>query len=203
MAFKKPLSNFFSDNNYGLSYLRELARDVLVGLSEDTSPTLGGNLDAASYNISSIGTLGATTINATTYQQDSTTLSNIIWKDVTVTSTLLQTGGTVTVIAGGSGDQFKIRNIYLVGGGTNFSAVGDRTIILTDSTTTWTTVPNASIEAAPATTQVWSSTAVPFNAGTSNTASAAGSTIKFTYSGGTTDHNAGSINFSVCLEKVA
>jgi hypothetical protein len=126
------------------------------------------------------------------------------WVDVTVTAALLDSAGTVNVIAGVAGDQYKIRNIRLVGGGTSFGAGGDRTIVLTDGTTTWTTIANADIESAPAATLDWGNAKVPFNAGTSDTASVAGQAIRFAYAGGTTDHSGtGSIKFSVCIEKVA
>ena len=69
-------------------------------------------------------------------------LSEQKWVDVTCTATLLDasTGtGKVTVMAAGTGvnatDQYKIRNIRLVGGGTNFGSGGDRLLSLTDGTT--------------------------------------------------------------------
>lgn len=129
-------------------------------------------------------------------------MSDLIWKDVTVTAALLDAAGSVTVMAAGTTDQYKIRNVRLVGGGTNFAAGGDRLISLTDDTTTWTTIANADIESAPAATLDWGNTKVPFLTSTSDTKSAANTAIVFKYSGGTTDHSAtGSIKFSVCLEK--
>jgi hypothetical protein len=126
------------------------------------------------------------------------------WADVTVTAALLDAAGSVPVVVGGSGDQFKIRDIKLVGGGTNFGAGGDRLISLTDGTTVWTTIANADIETAPAATLPWGNAKVPFLTGTSDVASAAGSTVRFQYSGGATDHSGtGSIKFSVLVEKVA
>lgn len=132
-------------------------------------------------------------------------MSFVKWVDVTVTAALLDSAGTVAVVAAGaSTDQYKIRNIRLVGGGTSFGSGGDRLISLTDGTTVWTTVANADIESAPSATLDWGNTKVPFLTGTSDTASAAGSAIRFQYSGGTTDHSGtGSIKFSVCVEKVA
>ena len=138
------------------------------------------------------------------YKADGVTLSQLKWVDVTVTAALLDSAGTVPVIAGVTGDQYKIRNVRLVGGGTNFDAAGDRLISLTDGTTVWTTIANTDIEAAPAATLDWGNAKVPFLTGTSDTASASNAAIRFEYSGGTTDHSAtGSIKFSVCLEKVA
>ncbi|WP_040887750.1 hypothetical protein, partial [Zavarzinella formosa] len=144
-----------------------------------------------------------------TRQSDGIVVSELKYVDVTCTATLLDasTGtGKVNVIAAGAAtDQWKIRNIRLVGGGTNFGAGGDRLLGLTDGTTVWTTVANADIEAAPSATLDWGNSKVPFLTGTSDTPSAAGAQIYFQYSGGTpaTPHTTGSIKFSVCLEKVA
>ena len=137
-------------------------------------------------------------------KSDGVVISPIKWVDVTVTAALLDGAGTVNVIAGVTGDQYKIRDIRLVGGGTNFAAGGDRAISLTDGTTVWTTIANADIETAPAATLEWGNAKVPFLTGTSDTASVSNQAIRFAYSGGTTDHSAtGSIKFSVGLEKVA
>lgn len=138
------------------------------------------------------------------YKADGVALSNLKWVDVEVTAALLDAAGTVAVIAGVAGDQYKIRDIRLVGGGTNFGAGGDRLIDLTDGTTVWTQIANADIESAPAATLAWGNAKVPFLTGTSDVASVAGQAIRFVYSGGTTDHGGvGSIKFSVLLEKVA
>ncbi len=129
-----------------------------------------------------------------------------VWKDVTVTAALLDAAsqtGTVTVIAGNGVDQFKIRDVRIVGGGTNFGGGGDRTIDLTDGSTIWTTIANADIESAPTATLTWGNAKVPFLTGTSDTASVAGSTIRFQYGTGSTQHTTGSIKFSVLIEKVA
>lgn len=149
-------------------------------------------------------TTGIRNIDVVAYKQDGVTLSALKWVDVTVTAALLDSAGTVPVIAGVAGDQYKIRDVRLVGGGTSFAAGGNRLIDLTDGTTVWTTIANADIESAPAATLAWGNAKVPFLTGTSDTASVAGQAIRFVYSGGTTDHSAtGSIKFSVLLEKVA
>ena len=130
-------------------------------------------------------------------------LSNLIWADVTVTATALDGGGSVRVVAGETGITYKVRDIKLVGGGTNFGAGGDRNISLTDGTTTYTTIANADIEAAPATTLPWGNAKVPFLTGTSNTPTVAGQDLRFAYSGGTTDHTTGSIAFSILFERIS
>lgn len=137
-------------------------------------------------------------------KMDGVALSGLKWVDVDVTAALLDGAGTINVLAGVAGDQYKIRDIRLVGGGTNFGAGGDRLIDLTDGTTVWTQIANVDIESAPAATLAWGNAKVPFLTGTSDTASVAGQAIRFVYSGGTTDHGGtGSIKFSVCIEKVA
>ena len=136
-------------------------------------------------------------------KSDGVVISPIKIVDVTVTAALLDGAGTVAVIAGVAGDQYKVREIKLVGGGTNFGAGGDRTIVLTDGTTTWTTIANADIETAPANTLRWGDAKVPFSGGGSNTASVSNQAIRFQYAGGAADHTTGSINFSVEIEKVA
>lgn len=143
------------------------------------------------------------TVDAITYKGDGVTLSKFKWVTVTCTAALLDGAGTVPVIVGGTGDQYKIREIRLIGGGTNFGAGGDRLLDLTDGTTVWTTIANADLESAPSATLAWGNAKVPFLTGTSDTASTAASTIRFQYSGGTTDHTTGSIKFDVLLEQTA
>lgn len=148
--------------------------------------------------------LTGSTLNAATFQSNSVTLSKFKWVTKTVTAALLDSAGSVAVLAGVAGDQYKIRDVRLVGGGTNYAAGGDRLISLTDGTTIWTTIANADIETAPSATLAWGNAKVPFLTGTSDTASASAADIVFKYSGGTTDHSAtGSIKFDVLLEKVA
>ena len=135
-------------------------------------------------------------------------VSEMISVDVTCLASALDSAGKVNVMAAGTGlnatDSYKVRDITLVGGGTNFGAGGDRLISLTDGTTVWTTIANADLESAPAASLKWGNAKVPMLTGTSDTASVAGAQIYFAYSGGTTDHSAtGSLKFNVLLEKVA
>lgn len=123
------------------------------------------------------------------------------WVTVAATAALLDGALSIVVKAGQAGVRYYIRDIILHGGGTNFGAGGDRTLNLTDNTTVYTTVPNASLEAAPAVSVRWGATAIPFLTGVSNTKTVAGQNIVFKYAGGTTDHTTGSITFSVLLEK--
>lgn len=131
-------------------------------------------------------------------------VGRVFYVDVVCTAALLDSAGKITVAAAETGKQYKIRDIILVGGGTNFGAGGDRLLSLTDGTTVWTTIANADLETAPSASLPWGNAKVPMLTGTSNTASTAGARIWFAYSGGTTDHSGtGSITFSVGLERVA
>jgi hypothetical protein len=136
-------------------------------------------------------------------KRNGVTMSNLVWVDVTVTAAILDGGGQVNVMPSSTSDSYKVRNIRLVGGGTNFGAGGNRLMDLTDGTTVYTTIANADLEAAPAATLDWGNAKVPFLTNKSDVASVAGSAIGFKYSGGTTDHTTGSIKMSGCLEKVA
>lgn len=142
-------------------------------------------------------------------EADRTDVGRVFYVDVAATAALMDAAGKVTVVLpqvvpGQAAPQYKIRDVILVGGGTNFAAGGDRLIDLTDGTTVWTTIANADIEAAPAASLPWGNAKVPMLTGKSNVASVAGARIYFAYSGGTTDHSAtGAITFSVALERTA
>jgi hypothetical protein len=137
---------------------------------------------------------------------DGIAMSALKWVDVTCTAAALDasTGtGKVEVIAAVAGDQWKVRNVILVGGGTNFGAGGDRLLSLTDGTTVYTTIANADLESAPAASLMLGNAKVPFLTGTIDTKTVAGAQLYFQYSGGTpaTPHTTGSIKFSVLCEK--
>jgi len=123
------------------------------------------------------------------------------WIDVVCTAALLDGALSIVVKAGNAKYQYKVRNIILVGGGTNFGAGGNRLLDLTDGTTVYTTIPNADLEAAPAASLPWGNAKVPFLTGKSNVKTVAGADLVFKYSGGTTDHTTGSITFSIEVER--
>ena len=187
------------------------AADTISGLTASAAElnfndsSLAGTAAASkSLVLGSSKNVDTLSIDPAGMKSDGVAISPIKWVDVTVTAALLDAAGNVEVIAGVAGDQYKVRDVILVGGGTNYAAGGDRLISLTDGTTTWTTIANADIETAPAASLRLGDVKVPFLTGTSDTASASAAAIRFQYSGGTTDHSAtGSINFAVCLEKVA
>lgn len=173
-------------------------------LNFNDGPTAGVATASKTAVLGASKNLDTLSIDPGGLKSDGVAISPLKWVDVTVTAALLDAAGSVNVIAGVTGDQYKVRDIRLVGGGTNFGAGGDRLINLTDGTTVWTTIANADIETAPSATLSWGNAKVPFLTGTSDTASASNAAIRFQYSGGTTDHGGtGSIKFSVALEKVA
>jgi hypothetical protein len=189
----------------GSTTLSEAELGVVDGVTAGTVSASKALVVDSSKDITGIRNVTSTgASDFQTIKGDAVTLSQLKWVDVAVTAALLDSAGSAVVIAGVSGDQYKIRNIILVGGGTSFAAGGDRLISLTDGTTVWTTIANADIESAPSASLMWGNAKVPFLTGTSNTASASNASIRFQYSGGTTDHSGtGSITFSVLLEKVA
>lgn len=129
--------------------------------------------------------------------------SNLICVDVTVGQAALAAGGSVTLRASSGTIQYKIRNIFVNSGGTNFSGGGgDRLLSITDNTTVYSLVPAASLQTLANTT--WGSTGVPFPASAAiNTSTVAGQAIVAKYSGGTADYTAGSVVISLVLERVA
>ena len=131
-------------------------------------------------------------------------IGSLKYQEVVCTAALLDSAGKITVAAAETGKQYKVRDIILVGGGTNFAAGGDRLLDLTDGTTVYTTIANADLETAPSASLPWGNAKVPMLTSKSAVATAAGARLYFAYSGGTTDHSAtGSITFTVCLERVA
>ena len=129
--------------------------------------------------------------------------SNLLYVDITVGQAALAAGGSVTLRASSGAIQYKIRNIFVNRGGTNFSGGGgDRLLSITDNTTVYSVVPAASLQTLANT--AWGSVGVPFPASAAiNTSTAAGASLVAKYSGGTTDYTAGSVVISLILERVA
>lgn len=126
------------------------------------------------------------------------------WTEATITAADLDSAGTSTIIDSSGSEQYKIREIILSGAGTNYGSGGNRTIDITDGTTSWSIIPNATIESLAA--GRWGDTAVawPASASDINTASVAGTDIYATYAGGTTDHSGtGSLTLLVAYERTA
>lgn len=123
--------------------------------------------------------------------------------DITVGQAALAAAGSVTLVASSGSKQFKIRTLELESGGTNFSGGGgDRLGQVTDSTTVYSVVPAATMQALV--NARWGVTALPNAASAANnTSTAAGAALVFKYSGGATDYTAGSLRISGVVERVA
>lgn len=134
---------------------------------------------------------------------DSDPASDIVSFDVTVTAAALATGGTVTLQASSGTKQYKIRELFLNSGGTNFSGGGgDRLATISDGTTSYSVIPAANLQAL--TNERWGTTAVPYPAAAAiNTSTAAGAALTIAYSGGASDYAAGSMVISGIAERVA
>lgn len=133
---------------------------------------------------------------------DANVLSNLKYVTATLDAATLDGAGQVEIVAVGTVN-FAVREIILLGGGTNFGAGGNRTIVITDGTNVFTTIPNASMETAPAVANRWGSTPVPFTADAGNKVFS-GSSLYAEYAGGTTDHGgAGSIDVVLLIEFMA
>lgn len=123
--------------------------------------------------------------------------------DVTVNQAALASAGSVVLFSGSGAIQYRIKELFLNSGGTNFSGGGgDRLGQVTDGTTVFSVVPAATMQSLA--NARWGSTAVPFPASAPiDTKTAAGANLVFKYSGGTTDYTAGSLVISGTLERIA
>ena len=116
----------------------------------------------------------------------------------------LASAGTVKLLDAKSGETWKVREIYLSGGGTNFSGGGgDRLLAISDGASTWSVIPAATLQSLAAVR--WGDTGVPFPATAAHltAASASGTDITAAYSGGATDYTAGSCTVVIVAERTA
>lgn len=123
--------------------------------------------------------------------------------DVTVDAADLATGGSVILVPNvnrfGTTIKFKISNLWVNYGGTNFSGGGgDRLLSITDNTTDFSVIPAATLQALV--NAGWGSTDIPYPASASLNTTANNLVAK--YSGGTTDYTTGSVVISGVVEMV-
>lgn len=130
-------------------------------------------------------------------------VGNIFSFDVTVPQASLASAGSVTLVASSGTRQYKVRSLQLNSGGTNFSGGGgDRLGQVTDGTTVYSVIPAATMQSLV--NAQWGVTALPNPASAAiNTSTAAGASLVFKYSGGTTDYTAGSLVITGVVERVA
>lgn len=163
--------------------------DSITVTSDGTSQWIKDSFKSFSKNIS-FG-IGAGIV------ADSHTLGQLLFAEVTVAYTDIASAASKTLLVSNSQQQFKVRDVFRnKTGGTNYSGGGgDRNIILTDGTTTFCTISAANAQAYAGD---WGDVGV-----LRTTSSVAGADLVFKYSGGAADYTAGSITFTVMLEKVA
>jgi hypothetical protein len=125
---------------------------------------------------------------------------NLVRFDASVTTAALNSGA-VTLFTGSGAKQYKIVALWL-NFGSNLTT-GDKDLAISDGTTTYSVIPSASLLTLVNAT--WGSTALPFpTAAALTTSTAAGASLSATYSGGTTNYDAGAtIVISGILQRVA
>lgn len=161
------------------------------------SPLISNTNDGTS---TLVGFAGSTIFGTANVDQQGFITSTI---DATATYVTLGSAGKVNAIVGVSpgSAQYKITNIYLNSGGTNFSG-GDRDLILTDGTTVYTDITSVTLLALPGNTN-WGSATLPFPASAPiNTLTGGGANLYLIYFGGTTDYTAGSLTVTVEYARV-
>jgi hypothetical protein len=119
--------------------------------------------------------------------------------DITFTHTDLAGALAVGIVQGGG---YRVRNMWLNSGGTNFSGGGgNRLLQVSDGTGVYTVIPAAILQAAV--NLGWgTATNMPYPASVAINRQTTG-TLFIAYSGGTTDYTAGSLTLTLLLEKVA
>jgi hypothetical protein len=147
-------------------------------------------------------TLGnAATANQSVLVSSATNVGNsaaLISIDQVITFSELASGGVFDITSGAG---YRIRDMVLNLGGTNFSGIGgNRNIQITDGTTVYTVIP-AAVAQALVNAKWGTAVTMPYPVSASvNTETVAA--LKVSYSGGTTDYTAGSLTISFLLEKV-
>lgn len=185
----------------GLDNLSSTELGLIDGLTVGTVTASKALTVDSNKDVATIRNLGMD--GALTYKGSAANPLKVI--EVTVAASALDSAGSVTVAAAGTGNQWKLRDIIVEAGGTNFGSGGDRNLVLQDSsgTNVLATIANAQLESLPANGMRLGG-ASQIQANKINDATVAGEAVVFKYSGGTTDHSAtGSFTALVFLEKVA
>jgi hypothetical protein len=165
------------------------------------SITNGVHGQSSIYNVTDCGQAVGSIMTSTLDSADPS--SNTFFVDVTVSVAALNAGSVAVVPAAGT-KQYKVRSIAINSGGTNFSGGGgDRPIALNDAASTWTLIAAVDVQTLPG-NQLWGGANVPLPTGNAiNVSSVAGASIFFSYAGGTTNYTAGTVDFTIELQRVA
>lgn len=123
--------------------------------------------------------------------------------DVVVTAAAIASG-SVTIIPSGFTNVYRLDEIYLNAGGTNFSGGGgDRLGNISDGTTSYTNIPAATMQSLV--NARWGTASVPFPTGgipVSQTM-ASGQPLVFATTGGTANYTTGSLTITVLATRVS
>ncbi len=170
--------------------------DLIYDYNEGTGV---GSLAVVTPTIS--GATDAKTITLNEWQNPAS--ANLSTFDVTATSATLASAAQVALITAQTGDQFKLRNLFINAGGVNFAGGGgDRLLDITDGTSVYAQVSAANLQALPG-NRAWGSVDLAFPAFAMNTSTVAGQNLRAVYSGGSADYTSGSITITGVYEKVA
>lgn len=167
----------------------------------DVIVTNGAHGQDTTYTINDIGeSAGSILVNLL---DAADTNANTVTFDITVGQGDLASAGSVTLQASSGSKQYKIRELYLNGNGTNFAGGGgDRLATISDGTTDYSVIPAATLQSLA--NARWGDSDLPFPASAAiNVSTAAGAALTIAYSGGTTDYTSGSMVISGVLERVA
>jgi|15BtaG_2_1085339.scaffolds.fasta_scaffold00113_20 hypothetical protein len=145
---------------------------------------------------------GATGSLLTTYVHAADVNENLVYFSVTCDQAALASAASITLQPSSGAKQYRVIELLMNSGGTNFSGGGgDRLGQVTDGTTIYSVTPAAQMQALV--NARWGDTAMPFPASSPmQYSTVAGANLVFKYSGGTTDYTAGSVIISGTLLRV-
>lgn len=193
----------FSDSVGGLKDLgylpsnAALLRVVMANLTGITSGNITKFNDTTGTLID--GGLAANVILSSSITTPDTN-ANIVSFSVSCGQAALAAAGSVTLYTSSGSKRYRINTLYL-NTGTNFSGGGgDRLGSVTDGTTSFSSVPAATMQTL--TNSTWGATALTI-ATTPTTSIAAGASLLFKYSGGTADYTAGALTICGTLIRTA
>lgn len=146
---------------------------------------------------------GAKDVHAYLAAQGASHVGMVKGFSVTVAHTDLATAGVKTLVQPAAGETWRLQTLFLLGPFTNFSAGGSRLLAVKSDTAVYSLIPNATLESLAAAR--WGETALPFPATASwgTTAFSYANPLVAAYSGGSADHDAGSLVLQGLVERVS
>lgn len=149
---------------------------------------------SSSYNIIDVGEAVGSFLMSKLDSPDVN--ANLVNFNVTCTAAAMASAASVTLVDSSGAKQYRVLELFINSGGTNFSGGGgDRLGQVTDGTTVYSVVPAASLQTLA--NGRWGDTAMAFPAAAAiNTLTVAGADLVFKYSGGAADYAAGSVVIS-------